>query len=253
MERLHELVGLNRYDLIVVDTPPTRNALDFLDAPSRMADFFSSRFLKWLIAPTRGGVVTLAAKPLTYIADRILGGAFLADITEFFLLLNSMYDGFVERAREVEALLANPGTSFLVVSTIESVPLQEATFFNEQLLQRGLNVAGWLVNRLLPAALRDPASPAALDTLRVTDLQAEADRLDVSVADVARIRDAVLAVAERGFQAATAEAARLAELAQGVTPVFAAATAEDEIDTFAGITTFGQRLLDAPRVVKFAE
>ena len=86
MERLYELVQRDEWDLIVVDTPPTRNALDFLDAPSRMADFFSSRFLKWLIAPSRASVTTLAARPLMYIADRILGAAFLADITEFFLL-----------------------------------------------------------------------------------------------------------------------------------------------------------------------
>jgi anion-transporting ArsA/GET3 family ATPase len=117
MERLHEFVEADRYDLIVVDTPPTRNALDFLDAPTRMADFFSSRLLRWIIAPTRGGVAAVAAKPFAAVADRILGGQFLSDITEFFRLLNSMHEGFVLRAREVETLLAARETAFVVISS----------------------------------------------------------------------------------------------------------------------------------------
>ena len=98
MERLYEIHTSGRYDLIVVDTPPTRNAVDFLDAPARMADFFSSRLLRWLIAPYRSRVVGLASKPFYSVADRILGTQFLEDIAEFFILFQTMYDGFVERA-----------------------------------------------------------------------------------------------------------------------------------------------------------
>ncbi|MHB8329154.1 MAG: ArsA family ATPase, partial [Acidimicrobiales bacterium] len=82
MERLFEIHGEGTYDLIVVDTPPTRNALDFLDAPERMADFFSSRLLRWLIVPYRSRLVNLASKPFYQVADRILGTQFLEDIAE---------------------------------------------------------------------------------------------------------------------------------------------------------------------------
>ncbi|MGH9087859.1 MAG: ArsA family ATPase, partial [Acidimicrobiales bacterium] len=105
MERLYELHAEGRYDLIVVDTPPTRNALDFLDAPQRMAEFFSSRLLRWLIVPYRSRLVNLASRPFYQVADRILGSQFLEDVAEFFLLFQAMYGGFVARARGVSALL----------------------------------------------------------------------------------------------------------------------------------------------------
>ena len=120
MERLFEIHSDGNYDLIVVDTPPTRNALDFLDAPERMAEFFSSRLLRWLIVPYRSRLVNFASKPFYQIADRILGTQFLEDVAEFFILFQSMYDGFVERARAVHRLMADRRTSFIVVSTLEA-------------------------------------------------------------------------------------------------------------------------------------
>ncbi len=136
MERLYEIHSQSDYDLIVVDTPPTRNALDFLDAPQRLADFFSSRLLRWLIVPYRSRFVNVATKPFYQVADRILGTEFLADISEFFILFQSMYDGFVERSEAVGRLLSDRRTTFLVVSTLEAVPLREAEFFAEQLAAR---------------------------------------------------------------------------------------------------------------------
>ncbi len=142
MERLYEIHTSGRYDLIVVDTPPTRNAIDFLDAPDRMADFFSSRLLRWLIAPYRSRVVGLASKPFYSVADRILGSQFLSDIAEFFILFQSMYDGFVERAKAVTRLLESPSTTFVVVSTLEAAPAREAQFFMQA--PRGTEAApGW--------------------------------------------------------------------------------------------------------------
>jgi anion-transporting ArsA/GET3 family ATPase len=158
MERLYQIHQSGRYDLIVVDTPPTRNAVDFLDAPQRMADFFSSRLLRWLIAPYRSRVVNLASKPFYSVADRILGTKFLQDISEFFILFQSMYDGFVERARAVSALLASPETSFIVVSTLETAPAQEAAFFLEELYERHFPVGGLVLNKALPPWLADPTS-----------------------------------------------------------------------------------------------
>ena len=121
MERLYEIHASGRYDLIVVDTPPTRNAIDFLEAPERMADFFSSRLLRWLTVPARSRVFTMASKPFYTVADRILGSQFLQDIAEFFLLFQTMYDGFVERAQAVTRTLSDKRTTFVVVSTLEAV------------------------------------------------------------------------------------------------------------------------------------
>ena len=174
MERLYEIHTSGRYDLIVVDTPPTRNALDFLDAPERMADFFSSRLLRWLIAPYKSRVVGFASKPFYSIADRILGTQFLEDIAEFFILFQSMYDGFVERAGAVTALLGSSQTSFLVVSTLEVSPVREAEFFLEVLAERRYHVGALILNKVLPEFLmsRDGGDSARRMTKQAGDLAA---------------------------------------------------------------------------------
>jgi anion-transporting ArsA/GET3 family ATPase len=156
MERLYEIHSEGKYDLIVVDTPPTRNALDFLDAPQRMADFFSSRLLRWLIVPYRSRLVNAATKPFYNVADRILGTQFLADISEFFILFQSMYEGFVERADAVTRLLSDRRTTFLVVSTLEATPVREAEFFSAELTERQLQLGAIILNKVLPDYLRDP-------------------------------------------------------------------------------------------------
>lgn len=155
MERLWEIHRSGRYDLVVVDTPPTRHAIDFLDAPERMADFFSSRLLRWLITPARSRMLTMASKPFYTIADRILGSQFLEDIAEFFILFQTMYDGFVERADAVSRLLDDPRTAFVVVTTLEPAPAREAGFFIDELTVRNLNLGGVVVNKTLPHALLD--------------------------------------------------------------------------------------------------
>jgi anion-transporting ArsA/GET3 family ATPase len=165
MERLFEIHAEADYDLIVLDTPPTRNALDFLDAPERMADFFSSRLLRWLIVPYRSRLVNMASRPFYQVADRILGTQFLEDIAQFFILFQTMYDGFVERARAVQRVLADRRTSFLVVSTLEAVPLREAEFFAEQLTARRLHLGAIVLNKVLPSYLRDPAACAVAERL----------------------------------------------------------------------------------------
>ncbi len=163
MERLHEIHASGRYDLVVVDTPPSRHAIDLLDAPARMADFFASRLLRWLIAPYRSRLANLASKPFQAVADRLLGASFLADIAEFFLLFQSMYDGFVERAKSVEQTLRDPTTSFLVVTTLEAGPVQEAMFFCDELERRGLRLGALVCNRTLPPGLGDPAARRLAD------------------------------------------------------------------------------------------
>jgi anion-transporting ArsA/GET3 family ATPase len=158
-ERLHDLVESGAYDFIVVDTPPSRHAIDFLDAPDRMAEFFSSTLLKWITMPYRlggeraGRLGYLAAKPFYQVADRILGSKFLEDIAEFFLLFQSMYPGFVARAESVKSLLRQPGTAFVVVSTPEPSPIREAEFFVAELAKRHLRLGAAVMNRLAPEAV----------------------------------------------------------------------------------------------------
>ncbi len=166
MERLYEIHAEGSYDLIVVDTPPTRNALDFLDAPQRMADFFSSRLLRWLIVPYRSRLVNLASRPFYQVADRILGTQFLADIAEFFILFQSMYDGFVERAESVGRLLADRRTTFMVVSTLEATPVREAEFFARELVRRDLHLGAVVLNKVLPAYFRDASAARVAEAIR---------------------------------------------------------------------------------------
>jgi anion-transporting ArsA/GET3 family ATPase len=160
MERLYDIHSAGTYDLIVVDTPPTRNAIDFLEAPARMADFFSSRFLRWLTMPARSRVINFASKPFYTVADRILGSQFLEDIAEFFLLFQSMYDGFVERANAVTRVLGDRRTTFVVVSTLESSPVREAEFFISELQERNLHLGAIVLNKVLPKYLLDQDATA---------------------------------------------------------------------------------------------
>jgi anion-transporting ArsA/GET3 family ATPase len=187
MERLYEIHSEGGYDLIVVDTPPTRNALDFLDAPQRMADFFSSRLLRWLIVPYRSRLVNVATKPFYSIADRILGTEFLGDISEFFILFQSMYDGFVERSEAVGRLLSDRRTTFVVVSTLEAVPLREAEFFAQQLTERHLHLGAIVLNKVLPDYLR-----GAEGTVMAESVKEHAGDLAVQLApDLAAIAPAL--------------------------------------------------------------
>jgi anion-transporting ArsA/GET3 family ATPase len=172
MERLYEIHSSGRYDLIVVDTPPTRNAIDFLEAPERMADFFSSRLLRWLIAPYQSRLFNVASKPFYNVADRILGSQFLQDIAEFFILFQTMYGGFVERAKAVTRTLSDRCTTFVVVSTLESAPVQEAEFFVGALSDRDLHLGALVLNKVLPTYLRSTAA-----TKVARSFTADADRL----------------------------------------------------------------------------
>ncbi len=155
MERLYEIHSSGNYDLIVVDTPPTRNAMDFIEAPRRMADFFSSKLLRLLIAPYQSRLVNMASRPFYQVADRVLGSQFLEDIAEFFILFQTMYSGFVERATAVERLLRDKRTTFVVVSTLEAAPVREAEFFIRVLTAKRFHLGALVLNKVLPDYLLD--------------------------------------------------------------------------------------------------
>ncbi len=171
LERLHDLNASGLYDLIVIDTPPSRHALDFLDAPARMAEFFSSSLLRWITLPYRvggervGKLGYLAAKPFYQIADRILGSQFLKDIAEFFLLFQTMYAGFVDRSTAVTALLHAKETTFVVVTTLDPAPANEADFLLAELNKRRLNVGALIINRVMDVNFAEAGSVAAAERL----------------------------------------------------------------------------------------
>lgn len=156
MEKLYELHSEGDYDLIVIDTPPTRNALDFLDAPRRMTDFFESRVLRWFLIPymkAGGGfmrVANVAAGTFLRLVKRIVGAEVLDDTAEFFGNLEGMYDGFKQRARDVARLLQSDATSFVVITSPAEDSVTEAAFFASRLNESGLPFGGLVVNRVHP-------------------------------------------------------------------------------------------------------
>jgi anion-transporting ArsA/GET3 family ATPase len=157
MEKLYELYVEGDYDLIVIDTPPTRNALDFLDAPRRLIDFFESRVLRWFLLPymrAGGGlfrVANAAASTFLRIVKRIVGADVVQDTAEFFDNLEGMYDGFKQRARDVAGLLQSNVTSFVVVTSPSEESVQEATYFATRLNESGLPFGALVVNRVHPS------------------------------------------------------------------------------------------------------
>ena len=226
MERLHELHSSGEWDLIVVDTPPSRNALTFLDAPRRMREFFGSKLLAWLTVPYRSRLVTLASRPFFQIADRILGSRFLQDIAEFFVLFRSMERAFVDHARQVERLLADPRTSFVVVTTLEAAPSHEAAYLARELAARRYPLGAMIANRVLPSSFTSKASATSARKLgRATESEL-ADELAATLdVDVDVVRSVLVTVAE-GFResalVATREAERASEL-EAVCPLFVTA------------------------------
>ena len=156
MERLYELHEEGDFDLLVVDTPPSLNALDLLDAPGRMAEFFSSRLLRWLVVPYRSRLVNFASRPFYQVADRILGSQFLEDLAGFFILFQTMRDGFVARAEAVNRLIRDVRTTFVVVTTLEAVPAVDAEQLIESLRDRHLHLGLLVCNKVLPGPFSDP-------------------------------------------------------------------------------------------------
>jgi len=247
MERLYEIHASGRYDLIVVDTPPTRNAIDFLEAPDRMADFFSSRLLRWLTVPARSRVFTMASKPFYTVADRILGSQFLQDIAEFFLLFQTMYDGFVDRARAVTRTLSDKRTTFVVVSTLEAAPVREAEFFIDALRDRKFPLGAVVLNKVLPDWFGDRGATWSAHRL-CTDaepLAAAVAKVDDDVGDPTQLARVLAEVGESflNFQVvATREADQRAELAEEATVLAAVPYADHDITDLGGLLELGASL-----------
>ena len=159
MEKLFELHTEGRFDLLVLDTPPTRNALDFLEAPRRLTQFIEGRSLRLFMRPT-GLAARLAgrsASVMLSVFKRIVGFDLIADLAEFFNAFSGMVDGFQARAQRVNSLLADRRTCFLVVCGPQGEPVDEAVYFHRKLVEAKLPFGGVIVNKVhyRPEQLRD--------------------------------------------------------------------------------------------------
>ncbi|MEH3138056.1 MAG: ArsA family ATPase [Mycolicibacterium neoaurum] len=166
MEKLGQLLAEDKWDLVVVDTPPSRNALDFLDAPKRLGSFMDSRLWRMLLAPGRGigrivtGAVGLAMKGMS----TVLGSQMLSDAAGFVQSLDATFGGFREKADRTYELLKRRGTQFVVVSAAEPDALREASFFVDRLSSENMPLAGLILNRTHPTLCNlagDKATEAA--------------------------------------------------------------------------------------------
>jgi anion-transporting ArsA/GET3 family ATPase len=192
-ERLHALHGDERFDVVVVDTPPTRNALDFLDAPRTLARFLDHPLFKLLMVPTRRGlkVLNVAAQPMLRTIGKVVGGSVLADAIAFFQAFEGMETGFRRRADEVIHLISAPETRYVLVASPKLDTVDEARWFAGKLAMHDLHVDALVVNRCTPSfpvppgrrRKADAALWANLDELNAT-AAAEHSQLEPLLADL---------------------------------------------------------------------
>ncbi|HWB66177.1 MAG TPA: ArsA-related P-loop ATPase [Mycobacteriales bacterium] len=200
MEKLGQLKAAGNWDLIVVDTPPSRSALDFLDAPQRLGRFLDGRMIRMLTAPARAGgraylkVFTIGMRVFTDVLTRVLGASALKDLSLFVSSLETMFGGFRERADHTYRLLKEAGTAFVVVAVPERDALREAAYFVERLETEHMPLAGVVLNRMhasAAGALSVERSLAAAEALDESDggavaaavLRVHADRMKVAARD----------------------------------------------------------------------
>jgi anion-transporting ArsA/GET3 family ATPase len=174
--KLYELDQDGDYDLLVLDTPPSRNALDFLDAPSRLTRFFQGRAIKMFVRP--GTLIGRGTGMVFSLMERVTGVDLLHDLSVFFRALSGMIDGFTERAARVGLLLSDPGTTFLIVTAPRHDPIEEAIFFHGKLREADMPFGGLVVNRLHRAPGGNGAVPAELGEELARRVSAAAHELD---------------------------------------------------------------------------
>jgi anion-transporting ArsA/GET3 family ATPase len=243
-ERLYDARESGVYDLVVVDTPPSRSALSVLDAPRRMEQFFSSRLLKLLTAPTQSRLLSLASRPFFIVADRILGAAFLSDIAEFFTLFRTMEGPIVSRARRVGALLSDPATSYVVVTSPEPVAMQEAGYLVEELRRRGHRLDAVVTNRLVPSRLATGAAERAEALIEGNPLHdVERASRDAADAPLTTATRRALAAAEREIaNIANQHAAALAEIRRWGARVLMSESRGGDITDVTSLLALGEAL-----------
>lgn len=242
MEKLGQLRRSGAWDLIVVDTPPSRSALDFLDAPQRLGRFLDGRMIRLLTAPARAGgkaylkVVTASFGLFTKVLNRILGNDLLSNVSAFVASLETMFGGFRERAEQTYELLKGEDTAFIVVASPEPDALREASFFVERLQFEQMPLTGVVLNRVHSAAsgLSRQRAEAAVERLAELDDPGPAQRLALVALEV----HAELAEAAAHDQAIAARfAAAHPDIAQRSVPALAS-----DVHDLAGLRRIGEKL-----------
>ncbi len=165
MEKLYELTESESFDLIVVDTPPTRNALDLLDAPRRLTRFLDNRLFRALLAPTRASlrVLSVATRALMRTISKVAGAEIVEDAVEFFQAFEGMEEGFSERAAAVRELLAEPSTAYVLITSPRPDAIEETAYFAGKLAETGVEAAALVVNRVHPVFPPVAIRPDAAD------------------------------------------------------------------------------------------
>ncbi len=256
MEKLYQLHSEGKYDLIVLDTPPASHALDFLEAPRRLTGFLDSQLLRLLFLPARAmgrtgfRLFRLGSNMLLPLVERITGIEFLRMVSEFLLAFESLWEGVGERAREIDKLLRDPATGFLLVVGPDPVQRRRAAEFWERLDQEEIHLAGMVVNRIhdwpaghAPPALDEAARAKAIDQL--------AARLDVPTARASAtalidliLRQAALARRDQGLGATLGHELPLDARDVRVIPLFA-----EDVHALEGLGRMAERLVaEADRV-----
>jgi anion-transporting ArsA/GET3 family ATPase len=171
MEKLFEIHQEGRYDFLVLDTPPSRNALDFLDAPKRLTQFIEGRGMQMFMKPTGFAtkVVGRGSSMAFSVLKRVTGLDLIADLSEFFQAFSGMVDGFRERAKRVSELLGDPATTFVVVCGPQGEPIEEAVYFHRKLVEAKLPVGGVIVNKVHYEADEEAEGEAEADLRELFD------------------------------------------------------------------------------------
>jgi anion-transporting ArsA/GET3 family ATPase len=199
MEKLGQLRATDEWDLIVVDTPPSRSALDFLDAPARLSRFLDGRMLRLLLAPARAGgksmfsLVTASFGLFSRAVQKVLGAQLLTDLSGFVAALDSMFGGFRQRADDTYRILQDPQTAFLLVAAPERDAVREAAYFAERLVAERMPLAGLVLNRMHHSDLAGLAAERSEEAAAA--LEAAGDQ--PTTADVLRVHAALIRQTER--------------------------------------------------------
>lgn len=201
-EKLYELHGDDRFDLVVIDTPPTRNALDFLQAPQTLTRFLDHRLYRMLMAPTRRMTRAVGAATSAFVrtTSKVVGASVVDDAVEFFRAFDGLEEGFRDRAHDVAALFTEPGTAFVLVTAPRREAVDEATWFAARLHDDGINVDGLVVNRMQPRPASGPvdryrdlaaAHPGSVLAALCDTVVDQCTRADLEAAQVTDLVDAL--------------------------------------------------------------
>jgi anion-transporting ArsA/GET3 family ATPase len=160
MEKLHELHADGNFDFVVIDTPPTRHALDFVDAPARLLRLLDNRVFRLLMMPTRAylKVASVAVQGFLRTVARVVGRDVIDDVVAFFRAFEGMEAGFRERAESVQRLIADPATAFVLITTPRRDAVDEADYFARRLIDHKLEIDAMIVNRVHPSFTETPSA-----------------------------------------------------------------------------------------------